>query len=277
MDFRARASQLKTRHLSIIVPALLSSFDEAPWFRDLYEFHLDSSFAYSRYRNVQGASVQLKEPSNDYLVAFDVGMSPLSSVDAQIEVQFAQTPRQSLGLRSGAIFGRYLWLDDIAGDPVSLTSGLSLRGVSGGSIRDVSSPFHSYFNLELNSAVGKEWSRGSDWKMRTFGLLGLGTGNQGLPWLRVYGEFAYSWIAHQLSCFTEGYFGFGTHDHVNVNNFHGWGKYRHESIDIGVKYSYTFEIWGTLSIAYDQRIFAKTFPAYWHGVLFSYSLPFSLF
>lgn len=267
----------KAQSLSLYIPALLSSFQEAPWFDDLYQFHLGTNFAYSHYTKVEGAVKPLKSPSNDYLVGFDTGVSPFPSVDIQFEVQFAETPRQSLGWRSCAMQGRYLWMDDALGDPVSLTSGISVRGVSSHSVRDVSSPFHSYFNLELNSAVGKEWVFQNSEAMHTFGLLGLGTGNRGLPWLRTYGEFAYHWQGHALTVFTEGYFGFGQKETVNIDNFYGWGRYRHVSIDMGLKYTYTFPIWGSLSVAYDRRLYAKTFPGNWNAVLLTYTLPFSLF
>ena len=128
----------------------------------------------------------------------------------QVEVEFADTPRQSFGWRSVALQGRYLWLNDVEGDPYSLISALNVREVSGHSVRDVSSPYHYYLNFEFNSAIGKEWSKEGLWTMHTYALGAIGMANRGSPWLRGMG----AWEAniqdrHRFLLDIEGYFGLG--------------------------------------------------------------------
>ncbi len=268
----------KTLFLFIILPLCVYSLDEKPWLGDPWEFTLSSDFTYSRYRRVQDAAVQLPQASNDRLLSFDLGVAPWETIDVQMEVEFANTPRQRWGLRSGAIQARFAWMDDISGDPISLTTGVIVRGVSGNSRRDVSSPYHAPLDMELNAAAGKEWSQEAFFGMRTWGLLGVGTGNQGMPWTRAIGAFEKNWDNHhRLGVLTEGYFGFGTKHHANTDHFNGWGKFHHQSIDLGVFYQYHFDLWGDISLSYDYRVFARVFPENVNFFTLSYKLPFSFF
>jgi len=249
-----------------------------PWFGDIYAFELDSAFTYSRYHKVQDASVQLRHPSNDKLYSLDLGFTPSDYVDIDAEVEFADTPRQSFGWRSIALQGRYLWLNDVEGDPCSLISALNIREVSKHSVRDVSSPYHYYLNFEFNTAIGKEWSNKGAWTMRTYGLGALGMANRGSPWLKGIGIWETNLFdRHRFQLGIEGYFGLGDKKHVDVDHFHGWAKVHHQSIDLAVAYAYHMQIWGTFGLRYAHRIFAKNFPEHVNFITLFYHLPFSLF
>jgi hypothetical protein len=249
-----------------------------PWLGDVYEFQLDAAFTYDRYRKVQGASDQLKHPSNDKLYALDLGFTASDSIDFQAELEFAATPRQSFGWRSFALQGRYLWLNDVEGDPCSIITALNVREVSGHSVRDVSSPYHYYFNAELNTSIGKEWSSDGLWTMRTYGLTAIGMANRGSPWLKGTGVFETNILdTHRFLFDVESYFGLGSKKHIDVDHFHGWARVHHQSIDLGVAYAYHMQIWGTVGLKYAYRIFAKSFPEHVYFVTLFYRLPFSLF
>lgn len=249
-----------------------------PWLGNGYEFELDSAFTYSRYRKVQDASVQLRHPSNDKLYALDLGFTASDAMDFEAEMEFADTPRQSLGWRSAALQGRYLWLNDIEGDPCSLITGLNVREVSKHSVRDVSSPYHYYLNFELNTAVGKEWSSQGLWTMRAYGLAALGQANRGSPWLRGLGVWEGNIRdRHRFLFDIDGYFGLGNKGHVDVDRFHGWARVHHQSIDLGLGYAMHMQIWGTLGIKFAYRLFAHSFPEHVYFLTFFYHLPFSFF
>jgi hypothetical protein len=255
-----------------------------PWFSEVLEFELDTSYTYSRYRHVQDSVQPLKHASNDHLVAFDLSLVPVLGLAAEanwcydIEVELADTPRQSFGFRSAAAQVRYLWLDDVVGDFASITTGLNIRGVSHTSLRDVSCPYHYYGNIELNAAIGKEWDRMQFWVARTFAFLGIGTAYRGYPWIRAH--FAVEGDhqdRYQYQVFGRGYFGLGHQNKVNIDHFHGYEFIRHQSIDIGASFRYLFELWGSLSLEYAYRVYAHSFPEHVNFVTICYRLPFSLF
>ncbi len=262
--------------LSLPIPLLALNIE--PWFCNVYEFTFSPSYTYSRYPDVQNGIPSLQSPSNDHLIACDIAVPPAPSWEVDADVEFADTPRQSMGLRSIGGQVRYLWLDDVMGDPVSLTTGLSLRGVSKHSVHDVSSPYHSYLNVELNASVGREWERGFHWHLRTYGFAALGMANHGYPWSRLFatieGNFNHS---HRLALFTEGYVGFGPHPVVNIDHFNGYASIQHRSIDLGLPYTYVTEVWGRITLAYTRRLYAQSFPEKVNFFTIAYMLPFSLF
>ena len=125
----------------------------------------------------------LEHPSNDHVLSFDLAFAPSSSWQIDTELEFADTPRQSMGYRSVAFQVRYLWMDDLLGDPVSWTTGGVIRGVSKHSLKDVGCPYHADINFEISTAIGREWDRGFDWRIRLFGGAVVGMANCGYPWM----------------------------------------------------------------------------------------------
>lgn len=267
-----------------IAPLPLFALKIEPWFAEPWEFELDSCYTYSRYRHVQNAIRPLKSPSNDHLVAFDLSVTPVFGLAADapwnyaIDLEFAATPRQSFGFRSAGGQIRYLWLDDVSGDFASVTTGLDLRGVSHASLKDISCPYHSYANFELNTSIGKEWDRWEYWIARAFAFVGLGTANRGYPWIRaiIAGEGNHHDL-FEYKVYVQSYIGLGHRKKINIDHFHGYGLIQHRSIDLGASIRYIFKIWGSLSLDYTYRVYAHSFPEHVNFFTICYRLPFSLF
>ncbi len=265
------------RKLLLLCPITVCALNREPWFCNVYEFTLTPSYTYSRYRDVQDGHPQLPSVSNDHLLAFDLAVPPSPNWEAGADIEFAETPRQPFGIRSGALQGRYLWLNDCVGDPVSLSTGISARGVSHHSLKDVSSPYHSNVNFELNTSIGREWDQGFDWRLRLWGFGAIGMANRGFPWGRAFATFEGNIHHHRLGLFSEFYAGFGDHALVNTRHFLGYAFIRHRSLDLGIQYTYAFEIWGHLSLSYTRRLYARSFPENVNFFTLSYLFPFSLF
>ena len=204
----------------------LGALEVKPWLGNVYESTFNAAFTYSRYRKVQNASQQLSSVSNDYDLLFDLGMTLATPFDVQAEFELAETPRQPFNWRSAALQLRYQLLDDISGDPLSLTLGTNFRVVPGHSLKDVSCPYAANCNYELTLSLGKEWSNQGFWTMRTYGFFALGVGNHGLPWTRPIFVWQNNWQnRHRLSFFTVGDFGWGGEQGVAVKHFHGWENF----------------------------------------------------
>lgn len=258
--------------------ATLEAFEEKPWLGNQWEFFLDTSYSYSRFNKVSKAVHQLHSPFNENLLSFDFGFDPIDGWEAVFEFELAGTTAQSFGRRSVALMARTRWLDDIIGDPVSLTTGVSARLTSHSSLHDISCPSSARWDFEAHSAVGKEWDTCSNWKLKCYGLAALGQGSWGLPWLRAKAVFdarpasSCGWEIYSL-----GYFGFGGRHRVNINIFDGWGKYSHRSIDLGLACLYFFDFWGHLRLDVFYRLYAYVYPQALRGFMFTYHLPFSFF
>lgn len=260
----------------LLFPFLVFGLEKQPWFGDIYEFHFLGGYAYSRFHKVEGAIDQLQDPFNVNLLfgELDFSFSPEWSVDADVE--FADTTEQSFGFRSFAIQARYLWLDDIIGDWISLVSGLSARVTSPDSLRDVSCPSHGNVDVELSISLGKEFDSFRFWRYRLWGFGVLGMSNRGSPWLRG-GLFFEGNLddTHKWALYALGSHGYGRRTFVDIANFHGYGKIRQKSIDLGIRYGYRMGIWGTIRFDYIRRVKASLCPKNVNNFVVSYLLPFS--
>ncbi|MBI3900654.1 MAG: hypothetical protein HY324_00725, partial [Chlamydiia bacterium] len=157
----------------------LSALEMQPWFGEVYQFHLLSSYSYSWFHSVQNAKPSYNQFFQENLIYFDLdfSLSPVWSVDA--DVQFADTTAVPFNFRTAAVQGRYLWLDDIVGDPISLATGVSTRVTSSEGLKDISCPSFANVDIEVNLAFGKEFVSGYTWRYRAWGYGAVGHGNRG--------------------------------------------------------------------------------------------------
>lgn len=258
------------------LPALCSALEMQPWFCDVYEFHFVSSYAYSRFNTVQGARPQLREPFNANVVYLGLEFCPSPEWSIDSDFQVAATSAMPFNFRTMALQGRYLWADDIIGDPVSFATGFSTRVTNSRALRDISCPSYANVDFELNFSLGKEFDANETWRWRLWGFGAVGHGNRGSPWVRgqVMGEMNIYDI-HYWSLYAYGTNGYGRHAHLDPFHFFGYARIREKSIDLGVRYGFRTGVWGILRFEYWRRVLAKAYPQNVNTMVISYLLPFS--
>lgn len=262
--------------ISLILGSSIFTLEKAPWFGDVYEFHFLSKYTYYYFTKVDAATVQLDSSSNNHLAHFNISFPPSLQWSIDSDMEFIQTPRQDFGFRSVAFQARYLFKDDILGDPLSLALGSNFRVVSSESLKDVSTMYHSDADFEFNLAFGKEFSKLDYWRFRfwLYGAIGIAT--QGSPWIRGYFSLDGNLNERRKwSLFIDAMHGYGKKQIVDVFNFDGYGKIRERNIDIGFRYGYRLSVWGTLSFEYKRRVLAKRCPENVSFFSVSYLVPFS--
>ena len=168
----------------LLLASALPALEVQPWFCDVYEFDFTTSYAYSRFHTVQGGVPQLTSPFNVNLLQLGLEFSPSPEWSLDGEIQLADTSAAHFNFRSGAFQARYLWLDDIVGDSISLDTGASIRATSSTSLHDVSCPSHGNVDFELNFSLGKELDVSDTWRWRLWGFGAVGHANRGAPWVR---------------------------------------------------------------------------------------------
>jgi len=263
---------------ALVLIAPLAALEVEPWLGNVWEFRFTPAYTYSRFHKVQNGEPQLHDPYNVHLLALGMGVAPTETSGFDADAEFVDTTKQAMGYRSCAFQYRSEWMDDIVGDWATLTTGISLRGVSRHSLKDISCPYASDLNVELNGALGKEWNRGSVWSVRMFGWGALGKANHGSPWIRfLFSIEGQQEFCHRFGLYLLGYFGFGAKEFVPVNHFHGYATIHHQSVDVGVRYAYVFNIWGNLAVSYARRVYAHAFPESVNAFTVSYTLPFCFF
>ncbi|NGX55992.1 MAG: hypothetical protein K1060chlam5_00226 [Candidatus Anoxychlamydiales bacterium] len=262
--------------LLTLTSAALFSLEKAPWFNEVYEFHLTSKYTYFLYDKVNGAIEQLNTTQNNHLLYFDLSFSPSMQWSIDSDLEFIETPRQSFGFRSVAFQPRYLLRDDIIGDPFSIAIGANFRVISNDSLKDVSTLYHSHVDFEFNLAIGKEFAHLEYWRFRVWGNGVVGFANNSSPWLRAKVAIeGNSNEKRKWALFTEIMHGYGKENTIDIENFNGYAKIRQKSIDLGFNIGHKLSVLGTLRFEYKRRLLAKLCPEKVNFFSVEYLLPFS--
>ncbi len=265
----------KTILTLLVIPFLGCALEVQPWFGDVFEFYFLGSYAYSRFNSVQNAVPQIKPPFNSHILYGGLDFSPTPEWNIDTDIQFAATTKETFNFRSAAWQARYLWLDDIVGDPISFATGASVRVTSTTSLKDISCPYHGNVDFEVNFALGKEWDASECWRFRAWGYGAVGHANRGSPWVRATVALETNIDdVHKLAFIADGSNGYGRHTRVNPDHFFGYARVRQKSIDLCFRYGYRIGVWGTLRFEYDRRVLAKSCPNAVNTFVFSYLLPF---
>lgn len=258
-----------------LFPSFASGLEKQPWFSDVYEFHLLTSYTYSDYHKINRETIP-NTGSKDHDFDFSIETSPAPQWSVDGEVSFVDTSRQSFSFRSLALQGRYLWLDDVIGDPLSLATGVSARFTSRRSLRDVSCPYHGSGEFLLHVAFGKEFDPNRYFRYRFWGYGSLGFATSGSPWFSGTASFEGKYFdEHTGALFLEGGHGYGKRTQVDPNDFFGYGRIRYKFLDVGARYGYKIGVMGTFRFEYVRRLLAGAYPEGVNFFTFAYLLPFS--
>lgn len=264
--------------LASALPQLAFALGQEPWYGEYLEIHFVPSYEYNFFNRINQASPQLKKNYNTHIARALFDVTVPAELNWQVELEYGATSSVSFGYRSVACQLRRLWLDDVCGDPISLSTGISYRDASSRMRKAFSTPYHGRCNFEAHLSLGKEWSRGPHWFFRASGIFAVGQATIGKPWLR--GDLLFLGNCsdrHYFTLYEYSYFGLGQQTEVDTKNFTGWGHIAHRSIDLGASYVYAFDLWGNLRFDYRYRVFAKSYPEGVNTFLVTYTLPFSLF
>ncbi len=245
--------------------------------RPLWEIEVSPSYAVAYYPRLDGSCQSYH--SWDQTVSLSAGATVLPILDVDCLMDFFKSRERRFGLQSVAARGRYLWLNDVAGDKVTLTTNLVLRYVPSGNFKDPSCPYHALLSGELGLGLGKEFAHLFHWRSRLYALAAAGMGNTRCGWYRLVGggKMHFPMQRSVLALELETYNGFGSERKIDLNNFQGYGKLAHHSLDIQLMYSWEISVWGSMEVAAKYRVYASVFPEQLFQIMLSYRLPFSPF
>ena len=255
-----------------------ASFEHSPYFQTFGQCNFRPLVGGRFYDNISHLEGAKQYKSRDLLVDLNLGMRCLPSVEVELELDFSKTHKLPFGLQRTGAGARYLLLDDIGGDVVTLTLGAQAFFVPTRNMRDVSSPYHSQGNLELNVAMGKEWFGMTNYATCLWGFVGVGDGNRGRPWIRPELHLQTQFSKALLGLYSKGYVGLGQMKEIVLSQFdNGYANIKHRSIDIGAQCQLAMGVWGDLNLHYEYRVFAYSYPERASIFYLLYRLPFSVF
>lgn len=252
----------------------LFATDLNPWYgRDL-EIETNAIFRYQRYYVIKTPSRNLRYHSNDQFYTVNAGLSAFD-FRAELEATLANTRKQNPAFDNARLTVRYKVWNDILGDFLTLTPGITLTQACKHSVHDLSSFHHGKLEAEFHLAFGREFSCAEFWYRRFWGVVGIGTADVGSPWLRGDFNWEENWCdQQQLRLFILTLWGLGGNNIHCRHSFKGYGPIHHQSIDLGVGYSYLFEFGAKVSLDVTHRVYAYNFPSQANQFVLSVFYPF---
>ncbi len=248
--------------------------DKMPWFPRYLEFQPRVSYLFQEYRRIDTKHGSKHRRSVDNFLALSVGGS-YDRWAVELETSAGATRHRTFTLSDFAVTGRFLLLDDTIGDPVSISTGLTVTQVFTLARQDLSCFYHGGIEAEAHLSIGKETSCEQFWRSHIWGILGAGGADLGSPWLRA--DLAWEtnyWDLNRLRFFANTLWGLGQNDLSLREHFRGYGPIRHQSIDLGILYTHLFETGVFADIGYIYRIYARNCPEHVNQILVSFLYPF---
>lgn len=266
MVSRERVYTLRVIHWTLVL--LLGLFNAMaafatqyePWVGNFLEFESRNSLLYQHYSSLNSNGRSIHSSADDLFLNASLSNS-LPNISLELELIAANTRYQRGDIDSFNLTARYVWLDDVIGDFVSLATGVHLVQAFHHSVKDISSFHHGKAEGEIFISVGKETAQETWWSSRWWAMGAIGSADVGSAWLR--GNFVYEKRfaqEHILRGFCNLLWGMGT-KRLNPFHFKGYGSVGHESVDLGLRYIYEIPFVGNLSLEYSYRVFARNFPA----------------
>lgn len=254
----------------------LQSIEYQPWIGNFLEFEFRTKAFFQHYDEIASQSRLHRFGSDDGFLTLSLS-NALSDISLELEATLAATKKQEGDVDNFRLHGRYVWLNDVAGEDFSLTTGLVFTKCFKHSLHDISSFHHALGEVEGYVTLGREETCELHWISRWWVLGGIGTGiERGALWLRANAE--YEWRIgdpHEWGVFVHSLWGCG-HRRLHPHHFDGYGPVQHQSVDVGLRYTYLIPYFGHFSAEYRYRPYARNFPAYTQQIVLSLLYTFGL-
>jgi len=266
------------RALFLLAVGTASAYPFKPWLGNLFEFQLRGTYTYQYYSSVRTSGGIVHLPTHNQLADLDLGMTILPIASVGIDLGAQKRTWRSMTFDHVRVRGQYLLLDDIVGDPVSMTVNLSLTSVDRKALPAPGLMHHGRFEALLGTSIGREWAIGRVFTHRLWANIGL----CGASHSSLYTLDSLNWqinFIDRIRFGIKGLFdaGYGTRKLDNVARFDGYRHLRYRTLDIAADLKYRWGIWGDLSIEVGRRLWAEYAPENNLFFKISYHLPFAAF
>ncbi len=263
------------------LPHALMATELLPWFDPLFEFQPRLSYRHHHYHSLDTANGSVKRASEDHYLHLSMGFSPHPSYAFETELLLVNTRKQGFALDGLKMTGRYLFWDDVAGDPLSVSLGGTLGITSNSSVKDLSLMHHGQLEAEAHLAIGKELSYDQFWSTRAFAVVAYGVSEEGSPWMKWHANIEKNFRDKcSFRLFAKSHNGLGNKKLDLSEPFRGYGSIQHQSIDLGalchIEMKWDGMRLGVLSVEYSYRTHARNCPENVHAFAVTFLSPFGL-
>lgn len=265
-----------TLALLFVSTSSLQALQTKPWLGNWLEFEGSLYQTHTESHHVATRHATKEKELHSELTTASLEFMPLADLSTELELDLAKTQKKPYGFEAVKGGFRYSWLNDLAGDPVSLTTGLAISLSTASRVKDLSSKEHGVFETAVQVACGREFGYTEESYWHVWLATGAGLASSGSPWLG--GEIHFKHVfqkEHSLDLFVQGEKCFSSHDLSHLSQFHSWSRVRYEYEEVGVKYAIKKEALGSLFLQLTRRIHARFCPTQTWSVQLGIDIPFS--
>jgi hypothetical protein len=257
-------------------PLLANARDLSPWYERNLELHPRATFLYQNYETIDTVHGNRHHPSNDLYLYLGIS-GAFSKYSIELDSTFANTRHMRFNIADVGLTGRYQWFNEDIGDCYSLVTSLTATQVFTLARNDLSNFYHGGIEIEADVSLGREVICEQFWQSRLWGVAGFGFADIGSPWVRFNAVWEHNWWdLHSAGIFLDTLWGLG-HKGLRIHrHFHGYGPIRHQSVDLGLCYTYDTECFGIWTLGYSRRLYALNCPKHVNHFIVSIEYPFGL-
>lgn len=258
-----------------LFPCFCLATELKPWFENEYEVELRSSVLYQNYSSIAVSHHRFRRHANDAFITLSATY-PYRRYCGEFEATVANTRKQNSRWDNFRVTGRCQLMSELSGSFITLTTGITLSQAFSLALHDISSFHHGHLEGEFHLSFGKMYGQRccQDYMFRWWSIFGIGTSDIGSPWIRE--EIACEYNdrdVQQWRFFANTLWGVGQKN-LHDRSFKGYGSINHQSVDVGIRYSYAINCWGTFIIQYARRLYASNFPQNVNLALIELYVPF---
>lgn len=233
--------------------------EESPWIEPVLEPVLSFEVGYQHFNRYHSGSKSCRYPGRDLFLEGGVFFATSPDLSFQLEMRLTQTHSHGWAIDQFKQMAQFIFLDDARGDPLALSVGIELIEPIPVGLRDISFIHHAPFEIEMHTAMGKEWSLEGERMGRIYGLAALGFGTRGTPWIRGFMGSEYRFcLSHVIGGRLSFGGGFGN-EKLCKHHFRGYGDIAYRIIDATLEYTYQSEC-GDISFKYLRSLLRQNTP-----------------
>jgi len=263
--------------LFCILSLRLFSLEKQPWLGNWLEFEANLTQTHTESHTVDTTHGIVHKKLYADRTAASLEFMPNENLACEVELDLAKTQKKEYGFDAVKAACRYRLMNDLAGDPVSLTAGLTTSLSTPSRVKDMSTLQHGVLDTTLQLAVGREFVIHAGDYYKAWALAYSGLASSGSPWIGLEAHWGrvFSHETHAFDLFFRAEKGLSDHKLHKISQFHSYSRLDYQYEELGLCYTYKERGFGSLYIEATTRLHAKYCPRHTWSARVGLLIPFS--
>ena len=262
--------------LLLVITHGVYAVQSEPWLGNWLEFEatLDQSYTKSNSVDTTHGAKHHKLHSNKTHASIE--FMPSVNMSVELELDLASTQKKSYGFDTFKTQSRYRVLNDLTGDPITLTGGLVMALSTPARVADLSSTQHGVFETDAYISLGRQFGITDNSYWKAWGLVNSGLASSGSPWLGAEVHVGRAWHEeHCIDVFFRAAKGLSDGRLHHVSHFHSWSRIGYRYTEAGLSYTLKKVGYGSLYVEASKRLSAQYCPKDTLNICLGVLIPFS--